>query len=146
MKKLLTSIFLLLTTFSTFAVESYKLMYECRVIGASTLAKDISVFGNFTSGEIQDQPGLVIISDGLKTKAFTSKVSLQGNVHPWQKATVVISASAIGYENLDLAITIDLTNEHRISIGKKSNALIGLVSSGTFQARKMTKLECEHIF
>lgn len=146
MKKLLTTTFLLLTTFSTFAVENYKLMYECKVTGTSTLAREISIFGNFTSGETQDQPGLVIISDGLKTKAFNSKVSLQGNVYPWQKATAVIHASALGYESLDLAITIDLRNEQRISRGKKSNGLIGLVSTGTFQASKMDTLRCEHIF
>ena len=146
MKRLLITTAMFLTTFSSFAVENYKLMYECKILGTSTLAKEVSIFGNLTSGETQDQPGLVIISDGLKTRAFNSKLSLQGNEHPWQKATTVINASALGYESLDLAITIDLANERRISLGKKANALIGLVSTGTFHASKMENLRCEYVF
>lgn len=144
--KLLIIGLLTLGSISAFAAENYKLMYECKVVGDSTLAKEISIFGNLTSGETQNQPGLVIISDGLKTKAFNSKLSLQGDKHPWQKATTVIGASALGYESVDLAITIDLAQPRRVSLGKKSNGLIGLVSSGTFNASRMENLKCEHIF
>jgi len=88
----------------------------------------------------------VVISDGLRTKAFQSKISLQGNEHPWKKVTTVISSKALGYDGVDLAISIDLTTERRISFTKKANGLIGLVHTGTFAATKMDNLKCEHLF
>jgi hypothetical protein len=145
MKKLLIGI-LALTSMSTFAADNYKLMYKCKVLGESTLAQEVSIFGNFTSGETENQPGLVIISDDSKAKALSSKISLQDDVHPWRKATVVVPSVALGYQDTDLAMTIDLTKSTRVGFRKKANGLIGLVKAGTLSSSKLENMSCEHIF
>lgn len=143
---------MILSSFSGFAQEasqgaqSLKLMYKCKILGKSTLAKEVSIFGDFSSGEKEKQPGLVILTDGNRSKAFNSLISLQGNEFPWQKSTSVVDASNLGYRETDLAISIDLTQKRKVGLVQRANGLIGLAKSGTFDAQKLESLNCEFLF
>jgi hypothetical protein len=143
MKSLLMTL-VLLSTSSVFAGNAYNKIYECKTLEMK-VTKKVSIFANLLDSEVENAPALIVIDDGLKSKALEGSISLlgTGNLMPWQKATTVISAATIGFIETDLAISIDLSAPRKISMFKKANGLMGLVKAGTLDANRLEHIYCE---
>ncbi|MFZ4714902.1 MAG: hypothetical protein ACOYL6_14380 [Bacteriovoracaceae bacterium] len=141
---LLSSVFF--SANSTYANQSYNLAYECKTLGKSTLAKTVSIFTDFSEGETENAPALVVLSDGQSAKAIQGQITLQGKPTPLTQAWIRVDGNLFGYTSKDLAISIDLSKPRRVSMFKKANARIGLVLSGSTDATNLENLSCNPMF
>lgn len=143
---LLITLLTSLTAQTALASQNFKLIYECKIVGKSTLSKTVSIFADFSKDIKEGAPSLVILSDDFKTNALEGVITMQGIPTPYIQADVKVDANALRKNDQDLFISMDLSKERKVSAFKKANGKIWLEGSDSSEVKKEENLFCSPRF